>query len=160
MTVFSNFWRSILYFCQKNTVCLKSPPCPNLPQLTVAVALTLLFACQYGWQTLYHIWKNINKEISSKPSLQPNFNILYQCLYLRVGHKFTSSFIVAFGRYLQHLPPSPPAPLPQCGLSKIVWATSIKICLHPPFFSQQQIWRFCHEFFFPNTCKVVVVAIL
>ena len=136
-------------------VCLKSPPCPDLPQLTVAVALTCLFACQYGWQTLYHTWKNANKETSSKSSSRPNF---YQCLYLTVCPQI--HFVFYSGLWLLPSALVPPLPLLHRGLTKNVWAYYMKMCLHPPFFPSNKFEDFAMKFFFPNTSKVVVVAIL
>ena len=168
MIVFSNFWRSILYFCQQNTVCLKSPPCPNLPQLTVAVALRFKFVCQYGWQTLYHTWKYVNKEISSKPSLRPNFNTLYHFLYLRGCpqiHFVFHSFIVAFGRYLEHLSPLPRPP-PHTHPSPI--ADSVKMLGLPlprfvfihHFLPSIKFEDFAIICLFMNISKVVLVSML
>ena len=45
---------------------------------------THIFICMPIWfADIVSTWKNVNKETCSKPSLPPNFNILYQCLYLR-----------------------------------------------------------------------------
>ena len=135
-------------------VCLKSPPYPDLPQLTVAVALTCLFAYQYGWQTLYHTWKNANKETSSKSSSRPNF---YQCLYLTVCPQIF--FVFYSGLWM--LPSAPVPPFPSYIVNSIKCLGYLYENLSSSaIFSQQQIWRFCYEIFFPNTSKVVVVAIL
>ena len=102
---------------------------------------THIFICMPIWLAdIVSTWKNVNKETSSELPLRPNFNILYHCLYLRGCPQIHILF------YSGLHPPSF-SPVPHSRLTKYVWATSMKICLYPPFFAQQQIWRFCFFFF-------------
>ena len=129
-------------------VCLKSPPCPDLPQLTVAVALTCLFACQYGWQTLYHTWKNANKETSSKSSSRPNF---YQCLYLTVCPQI--HFVFYSGLWLLPSAPVPPFPSYIGDSLKMFGLTIWKFVFIRHFFPATNLKILLWNFFFRTPLK-------